>query len=82
LAGLLEVSDIEAGLQTAGWLSNGINGEAAAKAALGRGVEVTPLSRHSRMPMAREGLQLGFAAIDAQEIRRGVRELAIALEGA
>ena len=30
--------------------------------------------------MLREGLQLGFAAVDAQEIRRGVRELAIALE--
>jgi hypothetical protein len=30
--------------------------------------------------MAREGLQLGFAAMDAKEIRRGVRQLGIALE--
>jgi hypothetical protein len=29
----------------------------------------------------KEGLQLGFAAVDAAEIRRGIRELAIALEG-
>jgi GntR family transcriptional regulator/MocR family aminotransferase len=80
LAGLLEISDVEAGLQTAGWLRVGIDGESATKAAAARGVEVTPLSRHSRGPMAREGLQLGFAAVDAAEIRRGVRELAIALE--
>lgn len=45
-----------------------------------REVEVTPLSRYSHGRMAREGLQLGFAAVDAKEIRRGVRELAIALE--
>jgi hypothetical protein len=32
--------------------------------------------------MEREGLQLGFAAVDSKEIRRGVRELAIALERA
>lgn len=82
LAGLLEISDIEAGLQTSGWLSRGITADAAAKAAASRGVDVVPLSRHSRMPMEREGLQLGFAAVDPREIRRGVRELAIALEGA
>jgi GntR family transcriptional regulator/MocR family aminotransferase len=80
LAGLLEISDIEAGLQTSGWLSRGITGDAAAKAAAARGVDVVPLNRHSRAAMTREGLQLGFAAVDSREIRRGVRELAIALE--
>jgi GntR family transcriptional regulator/MocR family aminotransferase len=79
LAGLLDISDVEAGLQTAGWLCDGIKGEAAAKAAGERGVEVTPLSRYSRGAMSREGLQLGFAAVDVGEIRHGVRELAIAL---
>jgi GntR family transcriptional regulator/MocR family aminotransferase len=33
LSGLLEISKIEAGLQTVGWLSNKISGEQAAKAA-------------------------------------------------
>ncbi|MGA7914126.1 MAG: PLP-dependent aminotransferase family protein [Candidatus Acidiferrales bacterium] len=80
LAGLLEISNIEAGLQTVGWLQGAMDGEAAAKAAAKRDVEVTPLSRYSRGKMAREGLQLGFAAVDAREIRRGVEELAIALE--
>jgi GntR family transcriptional regulator/MocR family aminotransferase len=80
MAGLLEISSVEAGLQTAGWLCGGIDGESAAKAAAARDVEVTPLSRYSRRHLAREGLQLGFAAVDLSEIRRGVRELAAALE--
>ncbi|MGA7221609.1 MAG: PLP-dependent aminotransferase family protein [Candidatus Acidiferrales bacterium] len=79
LAGLLEISTIEAGLQTVGWLQRGINGESATAAAAKRDVEVIPLSRYSRGRMAREGLQLGFAAVDTREIRRGVEELAIAL---
>lgn len=80
LTGLLDVSPIEAGLQTIGWLPDGIDSDTAAHAAAARGIDVTPLSRHSRAPRARDGLQLGFASIDAKEIRRGVRELAKALE--
>jgi GntR family transcriptional regulator/MocR family aminotransferase len=80
LAGLLGISNIEAGLQTVGWLRDGIAAESAVKAAAMRNVEVTPLSRYSRGRMTQEGLQLGFAAVDAAEIRRGVRELAVALE--
>ena len=80
LTGLLEISDVEAGLQTAAFLRDGIDAEAATRAAAARGVEVTPLSRHSRGARVREGLQLGFAAVDEAEIRRGVRELGIALE--
>ena len=81
LTGLLEISGVEAGLQTVGWLSGGLDGELAATAAAKRDVEVTPLSRYTHGRMACEGLQLGFAAMDANEIRRGVRELTIALEG-
>jgi GntR family transcriptional regulator/MocR family aminotransferase len=81
LVGLLEISQIEAGLQTVGWLREGIEGEWAARAAAARGVEVFPLSRYSQGRVARQGLQLGFAAVDAREIRRGVRELATALKG-
>jgi GntR family transcriptional regulator/MocR family aminotransferase len=81
LAGLLEISPIEAGLQTVGWLADGIDGEIATTAAAARGLEVIPLSRYWSGRGAREGLQLGFAALDAHEIRRGVRELAMTLEG-
>ena len=79
LAGLVDVSPIEAGLQTVGWLAPGITGVDAERAAARRGVEAVSLNRYARIPLAREGLQLGFAAVDAEEIRRGVRELAVAL---
>jgi GntR family transcriptional regulator / MocR family aminotransferase len=81
LAGLLELSDIEAGLQTVGWLNDGVDDRAASRAAYARGVEVIPLSWFTRGRTARPALHLGFAAVDAREIRRGVRELAVALEG-
>jgi GntR family transcriptional regulator/MocR family aminotransferase len=80
MAGLLEISGVEAGLQTAAWLHTGLNGESVAAAAAERGVEVTPLSRYCHRPLGREGLQLGFAAIDSKEIRRGVRDLSSTLE--
>jgi GntR family transcriptional regulator/MocR family aminotransferase len=81
LAGLLDISSIEAGLQTIGWLTGGITGEAAAEAARARNVEVIPLRRFHRGAMARDGLQLGFAAVNTREIRRGISELARVLEG-
>ena len=81
LSGLLEIVGLEAGLQTAAWLAEGIDGESAEKAAANRGVEVTSLHLFYRGSPPRQGLQLGFAAVDAQEIRRGACELAIALEG-
>ncbi len=70
-----------AGLQTIGWLAEGLSETSAARAAARREVEVTPLGRFSRGPAARAGLLLGFGAVDKDEIRRGVRELAAALEG-
>lgn len=80
LAGLLQISSVEAGLQTAGWLCGGFDAESAAAVAAKHHVDVTPLGRYSQGRLMSEGLQLGFAAMDAKEIRRGVRDLAIALE--
>lgn len=81
LAGLLQLTDIEAGLRTVGWLQGGISAERAAQAAAEREVEVVPLSRYAYGRTKRNGLVLGFAAVDAKELRRGVEELARALEG-
>lgn len=81
LAGLLEISSVEAGLQTVGWLCGEIDAESAAAAAAKRNVAVTPVDRYSQGRVAPKALQLGFGAVDAKEIRRGVRELASALEG-
>lgn len=79
LDGVLDISSVEAGLQTAGWLNPGVDGAAVVAAAATRDLELAPLSYYSRTSMPRDGLQLGFAAVDAREIRRGVRELAAVL---
>jgi GntR family transcriptional regulator/MocR family aminotransferase len=80
LAGLLEISSVEAGLQTSGWLCGGIDGESATSAAAKRNVDVISLRHYTLGRVPREGLQLGFAASNLKEIRRGVTDLGIALE--
>ena len=80
LPGLLEIPAVEAGLRTVGWLQQGVTAERAARRAAERGVEVVPLRRYAHGRVRREGLVLGFAAVDSQELRRGVEELAHALE--
>jgi DNA-binding transcriptional MocR family regulator len=42
-------------------------------------VQVVPISEYAVTRQPREGLQLGFAAVDEVELRRGVRELARAV---
>jgi GntR family transcriptional regulator / MocR family aminotransferase len=76
----LQVSDVQAGLQTVAELIRGHADERVAKAAALRNVEVTPLSRYYWGSRSVVHLHLGFAAVDVKEIRRGVRELAIAIE--
>jgi GntR family transcriptional regulator/MocR family aminotransferase len=79
LSDVLDISGVEAGLQTSAWFRRKIDGTAAVAAAAKRAVDVLPLGRFSSRPLAKDGLLLGFAAIDANETKRGVRELATAL---
>jgi GntR family transcriptional regulator / MocR family aminotransferase len=81
LSEALEISTVEAGLQTVGWLKRGLRAERVADLAAKRGVEVVPLSRYASGRSRREGLMLGFAAVDPRELRRGVEELARVLTG-
>jgi GntR family transcriptional regulator/MocR family aminotransferase len=80
LAGLIEIPIVEAGLRTVGWLPRGVSAERAVRAAAARNVEVISLRRYAHGRMRREGLVLGFAAVDGRELRRGVEQLAAALE--
>ena len=80
LAGLLEISPIEAGLQTIGWLNDGIDARTVADAASERGLIVTPLETYARSAQVKNGLLLGFAAICPDDIRTGVRKLASVLD--
>lgn len=72
----VEISNIEAGLQTIGWLRRGIQSETVAKSAAERNVEVTPLTRYAYGRAPGNGIVLGFAAVEPRELRRGVEELA------
>jgi GntR family transcriptional regulator/MocR family aminotransferase len=76
LGELLEISTVEAGLQTVGWLKSGRRADRVAEMAAKRDVEVVPLSRYASGRSRREGLILGFAAVDPRELRRGVEEMA------
>ena len=75
LSGWLDVSPIEAGLQTVGWLPPGVDGARVTALAARRGVEVKAIEPTGGARTARHALQLGFAAVDTAELRRGVRVL-------
>ena len=80
LEGALAITGVEAGLQTAAWLTGGHDAIEVEARAAERDVDVTALGRYSDGRMGRQGLHLGFAAVDVPEIRRGVRELASVLD--
>jgi GntR family transcriptional regulator/MocR family aminotransferase len=80
LSGLLEIPAVEAGLRTVGWLEQCISAERAAQRAAQHNVEVVSLRRYAHGRIKRAGLVLGFAAVDGRELRRGVEQLALALE--
>ena len=80
LHGLLEISNVRAGLYTAGFLRNGMDSWQAEKTAAMRGVEVVALDRYTLKRPDPEGLLLGFAAFDEMAIRKGLLQLATALE--
>jgi len=63
-----------------GFLENGMDSWQAEKAAADRGVEVIALDRYSLNRPDPKGVLLGFAAFDETAIRRGLLQLAAALE--
>jgi GntR family transcriptional regulator/MocR family aminotransferase len=80
LHGAIEISDIEAGLQTVVWLPRGVDAKAVQRRAQQHGLAVNAISNFARRPLERDGLQLGFAAIGTHEIRSGVERLAAVLD--
>lgn len=75
----LVLQPAQAGLQTVGWLGNSREDVEFARAAQGCGVAVLPLSAWAMKWKKRNGIQVGFAAVGHEEIRRGVRALATLL---
>lgn len=79
LKGLLEISNVQAGLYTVGFLKNGMTSREAEAAAVAHGVEVIALDRYTLKRPDPQGVILGFAAFDEAAIREGLVRLAAAL---
>jgi len=79
LKGVLEISNVKAGLYTVGLLENGMTSRQAEKAAATHGVEVLALDRYTLKRPDPKGVLLGFAAYDEVAIREGLVHLAAAL---
>ncbi len=79
LKGLLEISNVRAGLYTAAFLKNGMTSRQAEKAAATHDVEVVAMDRYTLKVPDPEGVLLGFAAFDEATIRAGLNRLAVAL---
>src|SRR5207245_11509739 len=62
LAGVLEISSVEAGLQTVGWLARGINAERAERKAAQLDVEVIPMRRYKSRSFNSYEYYFGFVA--------------------
>ncbi len=76
LRGSIEISNVEAGLQTIGCLHEGFKADKIVAAAAKRDVELKSLSRYYAREKPTNGLMLGFAAVEPKELQRGVEELA------
>jgi GntR family transcriptional regulator/MocR family aminotransferase len=79
LDGLLEISNVRAGLCTVGFLKNGMTSRQAEKAAAARGVEVIGIDRYTLRRPDPRGVLLGFAAYNEIAIRQGLIQLSAAL---
>ena len=72
----LQISNIEAGLQTIGFLKGNLTAEAVAQRAAAEHIDIVPLSRYCHSCSVAEGLQIGFAAVHEEQIKSGVVKLA------
>lgn len=79
LSGLLELSNVRAGLYTIGYLKNGMTSRQAETLAVAQGIEVLAADRYTLRRPDPKALVLGFAAFDETEIRQGLARLAKAL---
>jgi GntR family transcriptional regulator/MocR family aminotransferase len=82
LAGALHVEPRGTGMHLVGLLSREVPDHVVSREAATLGVEVSPLSMFYARRARRNGLVLGYGAVDASAIRSGMTQLARALEQA
>ena len=76
LSGLLELSDVRAGLYTIGFLKNGMTSRRAEKLAADQGIEVLAVDRFTLRRPDPKALLIGFAGYDEAAIQQGLLRLA------
>jgi GntR family transcriptional regulator / MocR family aminotransferase len=77
--GLLEISNVRAGLYTIGYLKNGMSSRHAEHLAAAQGIEVLAVDRCALKRPDPNALLLGFGGFDEHAIRQGLIRLAKAL---
>jgi GntR family transcriptional regulator/MocR family aminotransferase len=76
LSGMLQISNVRAGLYTIGFLTNGMSSQQAEKAAALRGIETLGVDRYTFKRPDPNGLVLGFAAYPEPAIEKALIQLA------
>jgi GntR family transcriptional regulator/MocR family aminotransferase len=76
LSGLLEISNVRAGLYTIGLLTNGMTSRQAEKSAAVEGIEALGVDRYTFKRTDPKGVVLGFAAYPEPAIRNALIQLA------
>ena len=81
LAGRLEVHRSVAGMHLIGWLPDGVNDYAVAEKAMRFGIKTFPISSYwlNRKRQQRGGLILGYTAVNEEQIKKGIKQLAAAM---
>jgi GntR family transcriptional regulator / MocR family aminotransferase len=80
LRGVVEIERADAGLQTIGWLTGGMDDQRVSLAAARAGIQVPNVSRYCIETPRPPGLVFGFGAFSEQELENGVQALARVLE--
>jgi GntR family transcriptional regulator / MocR family aminotransferase len=76
---MFDVTVPEAGMHLAAWLPEGMSAQGVAQQASAYGLHTLPLSLFSLRSLQRDGLLFGFASASPEELRAGVKTLALAL---
>lgn len=76
---MFDITVPEAGMHLVAWLPEGMSAQGIAQQASEYDLHILPLSQSSLRPVQRDGLLFGFASASPEELRTGVKTLALAL---
>ncbi len=81
LAGFLEIKKSVSGMHVIGWLNEGVKDSLVAEKAAALGVKTSAVSSYSLTKWQQHGgLVLGYTAIGEKQIKKGIKQLARAME--